>query len=126
MITLDVKKNLENNVYSIEIAVTEIPETDKELFNDFGDIEINTGGTIKITTIEDGKSTESEVTLPQGFRRFPSQFPIFNKFSKVNYNGKEKAVATAWEQHIQTQIEKKMNELRSNIDDFSGTDQLKV
>ncbi|XOS93106.1 hypothetical protein ACLMAB_05520 [Brevibacillus laterosporus] len=63
MITLDVKKNLENNVYSIEIAVKEIPETDEELFKDFGDIEINTGGTIKITTFEDGKSVESEVTL---------------------------------------------------------------
>ncbi|MGG0793843.1 hypothetical protein ABE137_07530 [Brevibacillus laterosporus] len=126
MITLDVKKNLENNVYSIEIAVKEIPETDEELFKDFGDIEINTGGTIKIATIEDGKTVESEVTLPQSFRRFPTQFPIFNKFSKVSYNGKEKAVALAWEQHVQTQIEKKMNELRANIDDFSGTEQLKV
>lgn len=109
-------KTLVNNVYTVELAVTEVEATDTDLFADFGEPTIDTGGEIKTT--DEGPVL---ATLPSTYRKVVTQMPVVVRFADAQYNNNAKAIAEAWVLTVEKRINAKMVELRMKNDDFTGT-----
>lgn len=109
-------KTLANNVYTVEVAVTEVAAEDLELFADFGEPSIDIGGTIM-----DTDDTTILATLPSNFRKVHSQMPIVSRFGDAQFSSKGKVIAEAWIRMIEKRINQAMTDIRLKLDDFSGT-----
>lgn len=89
---LEDKIRLQNNVFTVEIGLAEVPESltpqEKDSISRFGEMEIAVGGNI----VED--DPEITFTLPVENRLFPSQFPIKKQFSRDDHaDANDRAVA---------------------------------
>lgn len=107
-------KTLLNNVYTVNMSITEVDEVDTSLFEDFGEPTINIGGEIKALEVV-------LATLPANFRKIVSQTPVVQRFADKDYEGKAKVVAEAWITAIDKRVNTVMTELRLKNDDFTGT-----
>lgn len=113
---LTFNKTLANNIYTVELTVTEIETTDTDLFGDFGEPTIDIGGEIKGS---DG--TTVLAILPSQFRKIQSQMPVTMRFADSAYAGGAKPIAEAWIRTIETRINTVLTALRGKTDDFSGS-----
>ncbi|MDK2600528.1 hypothetical protein QO179_23830 [Bacillus stercoris] len=109
-------KELENNVYSVTVEISDVAVTDTDLFHDFGQPMINLGGEIK------DQMGNISITMPSNMKRLTDQFPVTVKFSDLQYNNNAKNVANAWIFTVEQRISEAMNELRLKTDDFTGTE----
>jgi hypothetical protein len=107
-------KTLTNNVYAVELSITEIETTDTDLFADFGEPSIDIGGEIR-------SGSDIVATLPSQFRKVQSQMPVTMRFADSQYSNNAKAVAEAWLITVEGRINTAMTALRGKMDDFSGT-----
>lgn len=117
---LSIKKELENNIYMVTFSIVETTEAEKELFHDFGELVIPIGGELK------GEGETVIATLPLASRKFPSQFPISNRFADSQYENKGKEVASAWATTIQKRIEAELEKHRLKFDDFTGSEEVNI
>jgi DMSO/TMAO reductase YedYZ molybdopterin-dependent catalytic subunit len=109
-------KTLLNNIYTVNLAVEEVEDTDTALFADFGEPSINIGGEIK-----SGATTLA--TLPANFRKVVSQMPVVMRFADKDYSNNAKAVAEAWVLTVEGRINTEMTTIRAKTDDFSGPEE---
>lgn len=154
------KRELENRVATSTFEVKEIDAVTQELIKDFGEINVNIGGTVKAKIIvseprtetkpvfeadgvtpvyeEDGVTqkteqvtvyvdVEKEIDVKVGgdvFKKFPSDFPIFRSFDEVKNGENYKEIANGWSEAIKERLGTAITELRKNIDDFSGEEEI--
>lgn len=143
---LIVNKNLVNNNYEILLEITNIEQTDKELFNDFGEPTINIGGTITEQVVateqrevevddgEGGTTTELqdvEVTntvtvaeLGNVYRKFPSEFPIKRIFTKGEFGTDAEKIANLYADKIENDLKTVLADLRAKQDTFSKVEEI--
>lgn len=121
---ITVTKNLLKNVYIVTIGLSEIDDTDIELFSDYNEPSIDIGG-----DINDPASPSTPVlltTLPSTFKKIPSQFPITYRFPATTYGVNSQKIAEGWANDTSLKIENAMNTLRAKIDDFSQVEEIIV
>lgn len=109
-------KTLAANVYTVNLAVEDVAQSDTDLFADFGEPLINIGGEIKDIT-----GTDTLATLPANYRKVVSQTPVIIRFADKDYSDNAKAIAEAWIATIEDRINTVMTDLRAKTDDFSGS-----
>lgn len=107
-------KTLANNVYTVELSITEVETTDTDLFADFGEPMIDIGGEVK-------SGATILATLPSQFRKVTTQMPVIMRFADSAYANNAKAVAEAWITTIEARINTVITALRTKNDDFTGT-----
>lgn len=58
------------------------------------------------------------------YKKFPSEFPISREFNEVGNGEHYREIATGWGKAIETRLGEAITELRKNIDDFSGEEEI--
>lgn len=109
-------KTLAANIYTVNLAIEDVEETDTDLFADFGEPTVNIGGEIK-------SGANTLATLPANFRKIVTQMPVIIRFADKDYSDGAKAVAEAWILTIESRINAEVTALRAKSDDFSGTEE---
>lgn len=117
---LIITKNLVKNVYTANIAIDEIADTDTELFNDYYEPTIDIGG--EITQL--AATPVILTTLPSSYKKIPSQFPINYRFPVAQYGDDAQQIAELWVETISTRIETAMDALRAKVDDYSEIEEI--
>lgn len=143
---LVVNKNLANNNYEVLLDVVDVEQADKELFSDFGELIINTGGSIteEVTTTEEqqvevsdgagGTTTETrqvEVTrtvtvaeISNAYRKFPSELPIKRVFTKAEFGLNAEKIAKLYADKIEKDLKLALSVLREKKDTFTAVEEI--
>ncbi|WP_090739450.1 hypothetical protein [Paenibacillus sp. Mc5Re-14] len=118
---LVIEKKLANNNYEVSIAVADIQEVETELFNDYGKIQINIGGELKVTG-----GTTPEATIGDSFKYLPTDFPIVRVFTQAQYGDKAQVVANAFADTISERVQTAITALKAKSDSFTGTTEVQL
>jgi len=109
-------KTLVRNVYTVQVTTSSFSEDDLSLFELFNEPSINLGGEIK------NAQNETIATLQPMNRKIKSQFPFTISFIDSQYEGNAEEVAETWIESVKSKATSAMNDLRININNFSGTE----
>lgn len=109
---LTVTTDVNQNNYSVEYALKDISPTLTELIKDYGEIEINLGGEITVTELEN-------FTLGNEYKKLPSALPFEKVFTEFQYKDKAVSYAEAFVKHVDGQIKAKVDALKLKDDTFS-------
>ena len=104
-------KDLKNNVYSVLLKFDTFPDQDLELMSDFGEPEVDVGGSFTGPPAFSNLATQ--------LRKLKSGFPFTQTFDATG-DAQAKDKANVWQSEMITRITAVMATLRGNTDDFSG------
>lgn len=113
---LSFTKTLVKNVYTIQVSTSGFSASDLSLFELYNEPTINLGGQIK------NGQNETIATIQAINRKIKSQFPFTISFTDSQYDGNAEQVAEGWVELVKSNATSAMNELRQNIDNFTGTE----
>lgn len=151
---LNIVRDLEKGIYSVDVKSVVLDETEKELIKDAEPQKLDIAGDIVKTTIEniitkvsivdaDNKpvldandnptyndvtvhTEKEEVLLRLGskYKVFPFDIPFSRSFSSAEFGDKTQTIAEAYAETIEKRIEKIMTNLRAKPDTFSKDDEI--
>lgn len=118
---LEIKKDLKDNNYEVEIIILEIAEEELELFSDFGSLSVNIGGDFTVIEGEDGETVESTLfSLGDSYKRIPSEDAIKKVFTHAQYGDSAEKMANVFAKEVAKRVEAAVVELKAKSDGFSG------
>lgn len=108
-------KSIENDVYQVLIQTEEFTEKEQQLMQEFGEPEINIGGTFL-------DATANEFTLPDSYVKIRSDFPYTQKFDSRDaaFSTNTSVKANAWKDAILDSINDSVTTLLATNDGFTG------
>ncbi|OME54146.1 hypothetical protein BSK59_16335 [Paenibacillus odorifer] len=118
---LVIDKSLTNNNYEVSISLADVQVEETELFNDFGKVQINIGGVLKVTG-----GTDADATLGDSFKYLPTDFPVVRVFTAAQYGEKAETVAKAFADTITERITTAVTALKLKQDSFTGTTEVQL
>ena len=118
---LVIDKKLANNNYEVSISLADILEAETDMFADFGKIQINIGGELKVTG-----GVTADATVGDSFKYLPADFPIVRVFTKAQYSDKAETVAKAFADTVTERIETAVTALKLKQDSFTGITEVQL
>jgi hypothetical protein len=114
-------KALINSTYRIEIALEEdgLTRLEDEAIVAFGEPTVACGGTFEY-------GDDDSFDLPDNDKSFPSDFPVSESFSLVDYPEDADLRADAWKTAIITRLTDAMKDLRSTPSGETGREVLNI
>lgn len=85
------------------------------------------GVTQKMEEVTTYVDVEKEIDVKVGgdvFKKFPSEFPITRSFDEIKNGETYKEVAIGWSNAIKERLGSAVTELRKNVDEFSGEEEI--
>ncbi len=105
-------KTLKDNTYYVELEPGNWSSQDLEKFEQFGEPEVETGGTGTLLPA---------FSFPQEPREIKSGFP-FTRYIDADGDSDAQAKMENWVIEMKTRITDALNTLRAKVDNFSGID----
>lgn len=151
---LNIVRDLEKGIYTVDVKSVVLDEAEKELIKDAETQKLDIAGDIVKTTIENvitkvpivdsdnkpvlddnNNHTYNDVAVPtekeevllrlgSKYKVFPTDIPFSRSFSSVEFGEKAQTIAEAYAETIEKRIEKIMTNLRSKPDTFSKDEEI--
>jgi hypothetical protein len=117
---LRIKRYIDNDIWKINFSLdlSNLPESDKDLMRKFGEPEIDTGGTFTVPSM----GGDTEYTLPNKFIKIKSGLPYTQEFDSKSpvFENDTQNKALAYEQEFISRYSEAFQNLRNNLDTFTG------